>query len=154
MATFPNLCYYSIGFGVQPEVIRTQYSSSNTRQRYMWKKRDDVFNVTLRLDTTDFTTLDNFIINDLNNGADTFTGPYYDSDVEKTGTLEIINGSYSANLLQPDLWEVSYSFEVKDRDMTDAEAVYGMITDNGGFDGLGDIFNALAIAVNENNLNA
>lgn len=154
MATFPDLCYYSIDFGVQPEVTRTQYSSSNTRQRYLWKKRDDVFNVTLRLDTTDFTALDSFIIDDLNNGADTFTGPYYDSDVERTGTLQIINGSYSANLLFPDVWEVSYSFEVKNRSMDDAGAIYDVVNDNGGLEGLGDIFNALAIAVNENELEA
>ena len=150
MATFPDICYYSTSFAVAPEVVRTQYHSFNTRQRQLWKKRDDLFSVTLRLDTVDFNTLDSFIINDLNNGADEFTGPYYDSDVESTGTLQIVDGTYSASLLAPDVWEISYTFEVKNRDMTDADSVYDLVNGNGGFDGLNDLFNALEILVNEN----
>ena len=154
MATFPALCYFTIGYSVGPEVIRTQTYTASTRQRFMRLKRDDLFNVTLRLDATDFATFDAFIVTDINNGADTFTGPYYDGDVERTGTLEIVDGTYAVNLLQPDLWEVSYSFEVKERDMTEADNTYAIVVEVGGFDEINALFNALEITVNENELNA
>lgn len=154
MATFPDLCYSRSGYGykVSPLVVRTEYASSNTRQRLMRDSRDDAFTVSLRASGAELAEFETFVLDTLNNGADTFDGPYYTSDAESTGTLEISNGEYAVDYLAPDIFDISYIFEVKDRSLEDEQAIYELVNGFGGFDGLIELFDQLAITVNENTL--
>ncbi len=152
---FPDICESSISYGNNPEVTRTVYHSSNTRQRFLRQKRDDRFNVSYEVTDAELSAFETFITTEINNGADTFTGPYYDG-MEHTGTIEIINGEYNVNYLDSGNWSLSYSFEVKDRDLTDAQNLYESINDLA--DELGtpeeifNLFDALSNLVNNNRL--
>lgn len=150
---FPDLCYSSINYTINPEIKRTEYHSKNTRQRFLRPKRDDLYQVSVQLDTAGLNSFEAFMVDEANNGADEFQGPYYDG-LDRTGTLQIIRGQYQVNYLAKDWWNLSYSFEVKDRDLTDAENIYDFINDYGGFDGLSALFDALEQLVNYNELNA
>jgi len=154
MSTFPAIDYSFEGYGytVTPDVKRTEYASRNSRQRLMRYQRDDLFTVTLRLDDADLDLLDTFVLTTINNGADTFTGPYFTSDVEYTGTLEIVDGKYEVRYLQNDFWSVSYSFYVKDRDLTEEQNIYESVIEYAGFDGMKAALDALEDCVNNNNL--
>ena len=150
---FPDLCYSSISYTINPEIKRTVYHSRNTRQRYLRAKRDDRYRINIQLDTDDLNLFEAFVVDEINNGADEFQGPYYDG-LDRTGTLQILNGQYEINYLAKDWWNLSYSFEIKDRDLTDAENIYNFVNDYGGFDGLSVLFDALEQLVNFNELNA
>ncbi|MFW0776363.1 MAG: hypothetical protein ACN2B6_01405 [Rickettsiales bacterium] len=148
---FPDICESSISYGSEPDIVRTVYHSSNTRQRFIRKKRDDVFNVTYEVTSTELAEFESFITTEISNGADEFTGNYYDG-AEHTGTLQIINGEYNVSYIAQDYWSLSYSFEVKDRDLSDAESVYDFVNAAGGFENLSPLFNALEDLVNNNTL--
>lgn len=153
MAAFPDLKYtegYSYEYA--PQVVRTPYATQNSRQRVLVGTPNDLVSVKLRLDNAELATLETFILDTINNGADEFDGPYYVSDAVKTGTLQIVDGEYSTGYLADDYWEVSYSFEVKNRDLTDEQNLYEVVNENGGFVGLVAIFDALENMVNNNEL--
>ena len=154
MATFPDLNYSQSGYkwSVEPIVRRTEFASRNTRQRLLMKTRDDLFSVTLKLTSDDLSVFETFVLITLNNGADEFTGPYWVNDVQKTGTLQIVDGKYEVTYLAPDYWQVSYDFYVKDRDMTDEEAIYDLVNGLTTFANLYDIIAATEQAVNYNEL--
>lgn len=154
MATFPDFDYIESGYGwsVEPIIQRTEFSSRNTRQRLLMKTRDDLFTVSLKLTNAQLSTFETFVIDTLNNGADEFTGPYWVYDVEKTGTLQIVDGKYSVNYLTPNYWQVSYDFYVKDRDMSDELAIYNLVNEATTFANLYDIMEATEHAVNDNEL--
>lgn len=156
MAAFPDLDYSEDGYSytVAPMVLHSEFASMNTRQRLVMDGADTTFNVTLRLDDADLTTLNTFVIDTLNNGADTYTGPYFTYDVEQTGTLELINGEYTAEYLTNDYWKVSLSFNLKERDYSNEDAVYDLIEGVGGFADTAALLNALENTVNNNDLNA
>lgn len=156
MPTYPSsLPVYKLdnySFEISPEVVRTQYHTGRARQRKHFEKRDDVFNVTLSLTNAELDTFENFVTSDLENGSLTYTGPYYTSDVQYSGTLEIIRGEYSFRLVPPDRWEVSFRMELKDRDMTEEDNIYALINSLSTFENAYNIFDALEDMVNNNNL--
>jgi hypothetical protein len=154
MPAFPSLTYSESGYSyeVAPAVVRTEFASKTARQRKIYKKRDDIFSVSLRLSGAELATFEEFVRDDISNGADLFTAPYYASDVESSGDAYILNGQYRVNYVAPDIWDVFYSLEIKDRDMTDGENIYLVVQDLAGFDDLGAIFDALENMVNNNNL--
>lgn len=155
MAAWPSTLDYSengYGWSVSPEVKRTEYSSRNTRQRKLRTKRDDRFTISMQLDETELDTFETFVLDTLNGGADTYTGPYFVNDTEYTGTLQIVNGQYSVNYLSEDYWGVTFQMEIKDRDMTEELAIYTLVNALSGFAGLYDIMQATETAVNDNNL--
>lgn len=153
MADFPDLKYQEgYSFEFSPDVVRTKYSSLNTRQRLMFGNSDDIFSVKIQADNADLATFEAFVIDTLDNGADTYTGPYYTSDSESTGTLEVLNGKYSVSYLQPDLWDITYKLSVKDRDLSDEQNIYEMVNDQGGFSEYYDLIQATENAINFNNL--
>lgn len=149
---FPDICESSISFACSPDVLRTVYHSGNVRQRKLRQNRDDTFTVAYEVTTTQLDEFETFI-GTINNGADSFTGPYYDG-ADHAGTCEIIGGEYNVSYIAKDLWSLSYKFEVKDRDFTDAENVYDIVNAYSGFENTGNVFEALAILINENELNA
>lgn len=149
---YPDLCYSSISYNVTPSVIRTSYHTRNSRQRMLLVNRDDVFDVSARVTSTVLGEFETFITDEINNGADTFEGVYYDGDVERTGTLLIPNGEYEVSYVAPDIWDLSFTFEVQERDMEDAQNIYEVVNEYDGFDGLSEVLSALAITVNENTL--
>lgn len=152
---FPDICETSISWSSGAEVQRTVFHSQNVRQRYLSQKRDDVFSVTYELTDSELAEFEAFYADEINNGADTFSGPYYDGE-ERTGTIEILNGEYSYNYIFPGLWNVTYEFEVKDRDLSDAQALYEGIesleSGVGSEQDLYDLMVATAQAVNNNRL--
>ena len=155
MPTFPDLKYgEGYSYTYSPQVIRTPYATRNSRQRVLVAQPNDVVSVKLRVDNTDLATLETFILDTLNNGADEFDGPYYTSDVVKTGTLQIVNGEYSIDYLANNYWDVSYSFEVKNRDMANEKGIYDLVNAFSGFQDLCGVLNALECMVNFNELNA
>lgn len=150
---FPDLCYSSISYSVSPEIERTTYSTQNTRQRFLRKKRDDRYSVSVELDSSDLSLFESFVTTEIENGALSFSGPYYDGS-ERIGNLEIVDGVYDVSYSAPDWWRLSYSFDVKDRDMTDALNIYEIVNEYLGFNETYDAFNALENLVNNNELNA
>lgn len=154
MPTFPALSYSetSYSYDVAPAVYRTEYAGKNTRQRKIYKKRDDIFSVSLRLSSADLLTFENFVKDDINNGGDSFSAPYYTSDVELIGDAYLVNGQYSVNYIAPDVWDVSYSMQVIERDMTDAQNIYEVVEELSGFDNVSAIFDVLENMINNNNL--
>lgn len=153
MADFPDLEYnQDYSFQFSPTMVRTEFSSKNTRQRLLYGNPDDLFKVKIRGDSTDLGSFETFVLTTLNNGADTYNGPYYVDDIERTGTLEILNGDYEVKYIHSDYWEMSYTFSLKDRDLTDMQNIYEMVNDQGGFNEYYDLIQATEDAVNFNNL--
>jgi hypothetical protein len=156
MPTFPTFTrtytHQDYSFEVNPDVDRTQYHSGNSRQRKHFTKRDDLFNVRLILSDAELVTFEAFVTDDLDYGADTYTGPYFTSDVEYTGTLEMIEGNYNCSLVPPSSWEVTYQFELKDRDMTEEDLIYLVVEDLETISNTSAIMSALADMVNNNTL--
>ena len=153
MPTWPSeLKYDEEGYSwtANPGVSRAAFHSNNTRQRLVSNKRDDVFSVTVQTDSAGLLVFENFVKDDLNNGADTYDGPYYVSDVEKTGTLRIIEGTYQVNMQAVDIWTISFQFEVVGRDFTDEEAIVTFVNDLEGFPT--DLMVATEDAVNNNTI--
>lgn len=154
MPTFPDLDYSFDGYGysVEPNLIHTTFSSGNTRQRKINAKRDDIFNVSLRLIGSDLVAFETFVKADIEGGGLTYDAPYFDGDVERTGTAYVVNGNYSVNYLHNDYWQVSYDMEIKDRDMTGAQNIYEFVNEYSGFEGAKSLLDALEDCVNNNNL--
>lgn len=155
MATWPSTLEYQTdghGWTNEPVVQRTEFSSGNTRQRLVMLNRDDLFTATLQCDETQLAVFETFVLDTLNNGADTYTGPYYVSDTEYTGTIEIVDGQYSVEYLAEDLWSVQFSFYVKERDLTNEELLYELVNELSGFNGLYELIPVTEDAVNNNNL--
>lgn len=150
MAIWPESLKYSVeSWSYSPTVLRTQYATNNTRQRQIIQDDDYLFNVSMSLNSDQLATFEEFVLNDLNQAADEYTGPYYTSDVEYTGTLQPTGDSYTANHLGVGHWNVSYSFNLKNRDMTNEDNAYALINEFGGFDtGLNELMDALEIALN------
>jgi hypothetical protein len=152
---FPDICPSAISYGCSPEVKRTTYYTQNTRQRFLRQKRDDVFSVSYEVADDELGDFETFITAEIDNGASTFTGPYYDG-AEHVGTCEILEGAYSVSYIAQDIWSLSYSFEVKDRDLTDAQNLYELINDladeYSGPEEVFNVFGALAQLVNNNKL--
>ena len=154
MPTFPDLDYSeAYSYEISPDVLRTGFASLNSRQRLVIQSRNDLFNVSLKLTDSELSQFEGFVIVDLENGALTYDGPYFTGDVEKTGTLQIVDGLYSVNYLAVDYWEVSFQYELKDRDLTDEEGIYNLVNAFSGFNDTCQVFRALENAVNNNNLN-
>jgi hypothetical protein len=150
---FPDICESSISYALSPEIKRTVFHSSSTRQRFLRQKKTDVFNVSYEVTSSELGDFETFITTEIDNGADTFTGPYYDG-ADHTGTIEILSGRYSVSYIAEDLWSLSYSFEVKDRDLSDAQNIYELVEEYAGFDELSPLFSALEDLVNNNRLSA
>lgn len=135
-------------YEVSPDVSRTQYFSGNSRQRKLIENRDDVFSVSLFLSDSELSEFESFIDIDLDGGALTFSGPYYTMSSEQIGELQIINGAYSAENIQNQVWQVSYQFRIFDRDLTAEQSIYDIVSDQGSFDSAKNIFDALADLAN------
>jgi len=154
MATFPDFDYTENGYGwtCEPDSIRTEYASRNSRKRRLFKNRDDLFTVSLKLTAAQLIEFEDFVLDDLDNGADVFTGPFWTYDVERTGDLQILDGRYDVNYLTPDYFGVSYSFYLRDRDFTDDGLIYDLVNAATGFENLYGIMEATDKAINDNEL--
>lgn len=155
MATFPSYSYAIANYTltVEPAVRMSERTGGSTRQRKLYYKKNDIFDITLHLTDAQMSSFRTFVRNDINVG-DEFTVHYFDSDVSTNGTGLLVEGRYTSSYLVPGYWEVKYKLEIIDRDMTEKEEVYDFINGYGGFDGLKELFDALENMVNNNNLNA
>lgn len=156
MPTFPVFTraydQNSYSYTVSHDVMHTEFFSRSTRQRKLFDNHDVQFSANIVLSDSELSTFESFVTDDLENGSLTYTGPYYTSDVEYTGTLEIINGEYEATLLPPDHWRVSFNFELKDRDMTEEGNLYDSVISLGTFENMSNVLSALEDMVNNNTL--
>ena len=132
---FPSeLCYeQEYSYEVSPEVVHSSFISSNTRQRQMGNKRDDLHTVRIITDNTGFNDFERFVLTEQDNGADPFVGDYYVGGTLRQGSLRIVNGQYSARYLTDDFWQIDYSFEVRDRSLIQENIVYDDVVSVGGF---------------------
>ena len=156
MPTFPTFTRsYTLegySFDISHDLDRTVFYTGNTRQRKRWTKRDDLFNVRLVLSDSEFETFESFVENDLDFGSATYTGPYFTSDVEYTGTLQIVDGTYNAQLIPPSSWAVAFQFEVKNRSMVEEDTIYSTVIGLGTIAETDALLDALEDMVNNNNL--
>lgn len=152
---FPNICESSISYSSKPAVKRTVYHSKNTRQRFLRQKRDDEYRVSFQVTSTELGEFEDFMVNDIDNGANTFIGSYYDG-MEQTGTLEIIEGKYSVSYIAENYWSLSYAFEVKGRDLSEQQNLYELVNELAneytGPEEVFNVFDALSQLVNNNKL--
>jgi hypothetical protein len=88
----------------------------------------------------------------LSKGSLTDVMPYYNSEVEYTGTGQIVNGRYSTRLAHNDLWDFTYTMEIIDRDLTEEQNIYEVINALSGFESSKLFFDALENMVNNNAL--
>lgn len=156
MPTFPTFdrayAHDGYSYDVGHEVLHTEFFSGNTRQRKLFDNHNDVFSVSLVLSNAELVTFENFVTNDLDYGANTYTGPYFTSDVEYTGTLQMVDGAYDVELMMPNHWKVSFNFEVLDRDMSEEDNIYAAVNSLGTISNMDDVLSALADMVNNNTL--
>ena len=138
---------YSYSF--EPEVLVTEFSTRNRRQRSLYQKRNTVFNVSEKLNITQLAEFEEWINVTLRNGADSFIGSYWDGDVERTGTLNIIDGYYTFDHQSSKDITVSYQIETQNRDMTQAAAIYQLYL--GGAPFYEQYYNVFERMVNLNN---
>lgn len=149
MAIWPSqLDFGAQNWAYEPSVAHTSFATNNTRQRLIITDNDYRFGVTMKLDEAELAVFEAFVLNDLNQGADEYTGPYYVNDTEYTGTLQIVDGRYNVNYLAVNYWEVSYEFEVKGRDMANENNAYDLVVEMDGFGPLCDLTDALENAIN------
>lgn len=137
---------YTYTFG--PDVNVSEYSDRNIRQRAKWDNRDTIFNVAELLTETTLGDFEYWVNETLNGGVDSYTGAYWDADVQKSATMEIVGGLYSFQYNSPNDIQVSYQIEVRDRDLTDAQNLYEYA--EGGGDLSPTFAQAIEDAVNNN----
>lgn len=154
MPTLPATVKYSdqYSYSVEPDVVRTEFSTKNTRQRKLSVKRDDIFSIRFDLNNSQLQDWEEFVQDEISNGADLFTAPYYTSDVEYTGSFYLVDGRYSVQSVAYDSWNVSCQFELKWRTLTEEGSIYNVIEEYGDFDTAYNILNALEDMINNNNL--
>jgi len=149
MATWPQSLKYSTeSWEYSPSVSRTIFSSNNVRQRQVIADDDYRFNVTLSLNSSQLSSFEDFVLNDLNEAADQYQGPYYIGDVEYIGTLQPSDDNYQVSHLGVGHWDVTYSFDLINRDMTNENNAYELVVEMEGFGPLFDLMDALENAIN------
>lgn len=155
MPTLPVTVEYSqegYGYEIAPAVVRTEFASRNTRQRRLMNKRDDIFTVNFRLTNSELQDWEEFVRDEIAGGGDTFTAPYYTSDVEYTGTFYLVDGLYDVSYVSIGFWNVACKLELKGRALTEEQNIYELIEDIGTFDDAYALFDALEDMINNNNL--
>lgn len=136
-------------YEVTPDVRRTQFYTGNSRQRYYYQNRNDIFNVRHVFSDSELATFESFVTDDLEGGSLQYTGPYFTSNAEYTGTLEMIDGAYTCELIPPNSWAVTYSFELKNRTLTEEANIYAVVNDLGTISNTELIVDLLAELVNQ-----
>jgi len=152
--TFPAVDFTIQGYGWEfdPAYVRTEFASGNTRQRKLMRKNNDVFSCRHVFTDAEALTMETYINTTLDKGSLTDTMPYYISEVEFTGTGQILDGSYNIQMVNNDLWEFTYNIEIIDRDLTGEGNVYAVVNAYSGFDNAYNIFASLEDMVNNNTL--
>lgn len=152
MNTWPaSITYLKQNYQVEvaPDVSRSPTVTGKHRQRLQRVNRNDAFRVQAVVDATQKDTFEAFYAD--NPGA--FTGPYFDNDVEQTGTLRFITNSYEARPMSQTHWLIAWSFEVIDRQHEIGQQLYDFALATGEtFFNLHSVAAALEKAVNENEL--
>jgi hypothetical protein len=113
---------YSYSF--EPISLATEFSTKNTRQRFLYQNRDTIFSVSERLNLAEFAAFEDWVNTTLNGGVDSYTGAYWDGSTQKTGTISIVNGEYSFVYESEQSIVVSYEIELKNRSLSQGEALY------------------------------
>jgi hypothetical protein len=111
-------------YSFEPRSIVTEFSTRNRRQRSLYKKRNAIFNVSERLSLSGLAEFEDWVNDTLNGGADSFIGSYWDGDVERTDTMNIVNGYYTFDHRSENDITVSYQVEIQERSMDDAAIIY------------------------------
>jgi hypothetical protein len=114
----------SYSYSFEPQKIRNTYTTKNTRQRIRFENPDIIFSVSEKLTQAEFESFETYVNETLNNGADSFSGNYWDGAGETQATISIVNGDYEFTYIAPNLIEVSYQIERKDRDLAYGGALY------------------------------
>lgn len=153
--TFPSGINFTIqgySWSFQPEYEFRLYASGNTRQRKRVDKNNDIFNVRHVIRDADVLTMENYINVTLDKGSLTDTMPYYVSEVQYTGTGQVVDGRYDLSMINNDLWSMNYQIEIVDRSMTEEETIYNTVNSLSGFENAKSVLDALEDMVNNNNL--
>lgn len=129
---FPNINYHTYAGTHSSDNNLTRQTSGVSRVRPITGRSEDFVDVTLILTASELGLFRVFFVDEINNGADTFFGPYWVGGVEKTGTLQIIGG-YNSTPLGGGNFQVSYSFRIVNRDLSSENSVYDAVIANGGF---------------------
>lgn len=152
MNTWPSGIRYQkngSSVSVEPDVSRNTTATGHAQQRVLSRDRDDVFNVSSRMNGTQLAQFKQF----LTNNPSWFIGPYFDCDYEQIGVLRVINNAYSIKPIKPDEFLVSWQIEVQDRSTEIGEILFDMASELGAdLYTLKNIAGLLAKAVNENDL--
>lgn len=151
MITWPaqyEVLWESIRFARQPAAARQSSFTGKVRQRQRYQDDSLLFTVDVLLADADVEGFADFIKANPN----TFTGPYYTCDVEQTATLQV-QGQYTLTPQPPSYHVATLTIKVLDRSYGIGQQLYDLAQSMGSaFDELGSISEALAVAVNENNL--
>ena len=155
MPTLPTTVKYSAdqySYSVTPDIVRSEFSTRNTRQRKRSENRDDIFSVSFDLSNSQLQDWEDFVIDEIDNGGDLFTAPFYTSDVENSGSFYLVGGQYDVSYISNNSWSVQCRLELKDRTLTEEQNIYELIEDYGTFPAMYSVLDALEDMANNSNL--
>ena len=156
METWPTTVpAWLMGLTIQVAPILSSITSGYRVQRRAFDRRDDIMDASLSLTAAEFAAFETFVQTDLNQGADQFTGPYYDGDGYRTTTLQMVGGQY-APTWNGSHFDVTAQVQIFNRRDSNAAFISELIDTGISLDYLSafgtDVFDALEDAVNNNNL--
>lgn len=152
MATWPSTVpAWLMGVGIEIAPVLRSGVKGYGAQRRVTDRRNDILSVALSLTAAEFTAFETFVQTDLNQGADQFTGPYYDGAGYQTGTVQLVGGSYTATW-NGTHFDVAAQLQVFGRTDPRQEDIAAALTYDTTIENLFTVFDALENAVNNNNL--
>ena len=95
-------------------------------QRRAFDKRNDISAVALSLTAAEFAAFETFVQTDLHQGADQFTGPYFDGAGYRTGTIQLVGGNYTS-IWNGSHFDVSAQIQIFNRRDPDTDGLFLMV---------------------------
>ena len=95
MATWPSIPPWLVGVALRVEPVLRSGGDGYPSQRVGAQRNNDRMQAQLLLTESEFSTFETFVQTTLNQGADEFTGPYFDGAGYRTGAMMLIDGAYS-----------------------------------------------------------
>lgn len=152
MPSWPSIPAWRVGVSLQVDPVLRSKQPGYRNQRRAFDRRNDVMSVQLLLTVAEFATFETFVQTTLNQGADQFTGPYYDgAGYNAAGTLQIVGGDYTATW-DGSFYTVSAQIQVFNRQDPEPEVPAFLYTIDYPISQWSPLMDALAILVNENDL--
>lgn len=125
MNTWPTDIHYQWSTNAwehKPTVHSFTAISGFREQSFEDNQQTEVFTVSLIVNDSELLVVQQFI----ESNPDKYIGPYFDCDVEQTGLLRIVQGTYKATYVCPNVWRVNFTKEIINREHDTGEHLYNL----------------------------